>query len=1296
MLNHHSTALQPNTAVLQSAGLPAVARWLIGNLTLMHGMFACSAHLPAAPPLDPSSYSESTLPSSYYISPSDRQLTSSAQPPTTFELPSESQLPEDQSRTPTTPTLPSESQLPAIDAQPQQPQQQPETLQDILATSRDRTPWLRLIEAEHTAPIRTVEIDASGNNLFTAGEDKIVQHWKLAGAGLQPQWRHHASYRWQVQRAERGTILSLISDGDELLIAGAGADGQQGEIVALNTLTGAWLAPLVDPQRGPHAPILKMRLLSNVPQRRVVSLDHRHGVGLWTQDPNLGTWSFRALRQPSVDQQFQFAPIDVQSPQTVVLASQGNSWTIDFIDIDSGAVTRQLRPTAALANQQALTRAVQLAQEHYRSTDGKQYSLAELTPLIRDNHGALVTSLAVDTTGQMVAAGDNFGFLYIWNSDGQLVLKTVASFVDSRFHALTFSRDGRYLAAVVRGSQTDSSTVQIWRLKPDQTPELIREIHRATKIEEPTFSAIGTSLILGNGRQIEVLSTEQNSEPQAIPAQASIALPSRVVFADELPYRWKFTLDTSQVAFDGQEIKWMETPAATWQTTTDPTRQFAQAAWTVVAQPNTPFAFGETWVMRGDQRIGRLDLQQHHQLRPESQVQHVAWINDTRGEVKGLAVWLSQQNDIWVFALPEAEQQLCPLIRVFRGHEASVNSLDCSPDSRYIISSSQDCTVRLWPLIGLAELGAEAKEETEPGASSTRSRWGFNFTVMEESVTATQPVLTGPLYLKGLRAGDQLREVSYEQYQPDGTLRRTSLRDPQEIIAFLQEPRFDLLVRFIFTRRGVEVPGFQSHPHWREIAAQVIAANREWALWTPAGFYDASFNGNSLFGWQINRGLEQKPDFYRADRFQATLERPNFIRRLLTAGSIEQAAELAGNPRIGFGDVLQNSLALQPQVKILSPTADQTLTGRQTTIQAEVIVDYGQELSSVKAFVSGVVANGRREVKRETLADGRQRLLFSWQAHLPADQQLQFQVLCATREKLVGADSLRLFRQDKPPVQPGQLHGKPKLYLLAAGISRYRDSRIPSLELGAANAQGFMQTLLDSANAVYDVVPLTLTDSSVTPAVWRSTAEQFDAKLREAGPDDLIVLFLSGHGLIDSATGEYFFVTADARYSDLVRHNYRDCLSFQELMRWVDIPCRKVAILDTCHSGAIQPLAGQHLKAAVRALQNDLVLTLTASEGDQLAAEYRGAQASLFTGAIQQTLRQCPDINGDGLLDWRELVQQVRRQVSAQSLAGAIPQFPTAGPKDLLEVIELPLALSHDDGRATHPIEYQPPSYELD
>jgi hypothetical protein len=68
----------------------------------------------------------------------------------------------------------------------------------------------------------------------------------------------------------------------------------------------------------------------------------------------------------------------------------------------------------------------------------------------------------------------------------------------------------------------------------------------------------------------------------------------------------------------------------------------------------------------------------------------------------------------------------------------------------------------------------------------------------------------------------------------------------------------------------------------------------------------------------------------------------------------------------------------------------------------------------------------------------------------------------------------------------------------------------------------------------------------------------------------------------------------------------------------------------------------------------------------------------LFTSVINEELHKKQDANNDGILGWQELVSQVQHRVRLQSIAGSVPQFPTAGPRDLLDIVELPIAGSRE------------------
>ncbi|HVZ98805.1 MAG TPA: TIR domain-containing protein [Caulobacterales bacterium] len=82
----------------------------------------------------------------------------------------------------------------------------------------------------------------------------------------------------------------------------------------------------------------------------------------------------------------------------------------------------------------------------------------------------------------------------------------------------------------------------------------------------------------------------------------------------------------------------------------------------------------------------------------------------------------------------------------------------------------------------------------------------------------------------------------------DGTIRWHRAEDGKELLAL-----------FIHLPQGPEGP-------------------REWILYTPEGFYDASSpNAEKLIGWHVNRGADESADFYPVETFAAAFKRPDKI-----------------------------------------------------------------------------------------------------------------------------------------------------------------------------------------------------------------------------------------------------------------------------------------------------------------------------------------------------------------------------------------------------------------------------------
>ena len=173
--------------------------------------------------------------------------------------------------------------------------------------------------------------------------------------------------------------------------------------------------------------------------------------------------------------------------------------------------------------------------------------------------------------------------------------------------------------------------------------------------------------------------------------------------------------------------------------------------------------------------------------------------------------------------------------------------------------------------------------------------------------------------------------------------------------------------------------------------------------------------------------------------------------------------------------------------------------------------------------------------------------------------------------------------------------------------------------------------------------PTVLTNEQVTPAAWKKTLADLRSRLKDrAQPDDLVIFFLAGHGIVDDATQKYYYVGHDFTLADLDRKEYKACLSWDDFAALADVPCRKLVLLDTCHSGALQPLRSRDLKAAVRELQADVIFSVTASTGEQRAAEKAEWHHGAFTRCLLEALGGGADQSRDGVVRLDEVVPYVK------------------------------------------------------
>ncbi|WP_020597517.1 caspase family protein [Spirosoma panaciterrae] len=209
----------------------------------------------------------------------------------------------------------------------------------------------------------------------------------------------------------------------------------------------------------------------------------------------------------------------------------------------------------------------------------------------------------------------------------------------------------------------------------------------------------------------------------------------------------------------------------------------------------------------------------------------------------------------------------------------------------------------------------------------------------------------------------------------------------------------------------------------------------------------------------------------------------------------------------------------------------------------------------------------------------------------------------------------------------------PNVYLVSIGISDYKGERL-RLGFAAKDAQDFSGALAGAARALLNIdgkehVQIytfsTASDDKNQPFKG-DIVRAFAAIKDQATADDILVVFLAGHGVVSN--NQFYFLTADASALDINGVEEQVAISTAELDSYLrDIKAQKqLLILDACNSG--QALASMQKLLAIRAIPDDQrkalerlkdrtgTFILTASASNQAAYEASRYEQGLLTYSL--------------------------------------------------------------------------------
>jgi uncharacterized caspase-like protein len=241
--------------------------------------------------------------------------------------------------------------------------------------------------------------------------------------------------------------------------------------------------------------------------------------------------------------------------------------------------------------------------------------------------------------------------------------------------------------------------------------------------------------------------------------------------------------------------------------------------------------------------------------------------------------------------------------------------------------------------------------------------------------------------------------------------------------------------------------------------------------------------------------------------------------------------------------------------------------------------------------------------------------------------------------------------------------GSAKLWMLLVGVNRYHDDNLPRLRYSAIDCKGLGEALIEATDAFpqrevlihHDFVPQT----PKLAAVRESLAQI----VRQAKPQDTVIFYFSGHGLLEPESQQTVLCLNDTRKDDLLHTG----MQLLELLNSLNTCAARSQLvwLDACHSGNIT-LAGVRGKADDRTMFNptsqllDLLrqraanskgfYALLSCDRDQHSWEFPDLRHGVFTYFLIRGLRgEAADrhgaINADGLYRYvyHQTIQYIER-----------------------------------------------------
>jgi WD40 repeat protein len=332
----------------------------------------------------------------------------------------------------------------------------------------------------------------------------------------------------------------------------------------------------------------------------------------------------------------------------------------------------------------------------------------------------------------------------------------------------------------------------------------------------------------------------------------------------------------------------------------------------------------------------------------------------------------------------------------------------------------------------------------------------------------------------------------------------------------------------------------------KELLATLIPVdNKDFILLSPGGEYQITKKAFRTFGF--NKGL----DFFYPDQFDLRFNQPHKVLASIDAASKDQLILLENAykkrlKRMGFTTESLISKVTLPEMVI----RETKLVDGVLSLSLDVM-DPENALDRINVYVNDVPVYGSAGYDLKKLN------ITSWNGILNIP-------LMSGKNKIevsvLNSKGIESFRQ--PQFIINEIKSEPELFIAAIGISEYADKRF-NLTYAAKDARDVITAFQSSAKGIFSKVNAFLfTDADAD----RENILTLREKLKSAEANDVVMIFVAGHGVLDKDFN-YYIATHDMDFENpLVKG-----LPYEELEGFLDgiSALRKVLVIDACHSGEV-------------------------------------------------------------------------------------------------------------------------------